>query len=81
MVISLRKISRLLQMIILVCLFSFVLFKMFSAVNVWIQPTDKYRDPTGDALKVNSDLYNAQVDSVWLDNMLQRLKQFYYLGE
>lgn len=81
MIISLRKVSRWLQMMILVCLFSFVLYKMLEAVQVWIQPTNKYREPAGESLKVNADLALRLTDPAWFDEMLARVKLFYFLGE
>ena len=81
MVISIRQLSRYIQMLILVFLFSFVLFKMMEVVYAWMQPVDKYRVPAGDSLKVSSDLYPEQNGEDWALELIQRLKVFYYTGE
>lgn len=81
MIISLRKISRWMQMMILVCLFSFILYKMLEVVQVWIQPVDKYREPIGDSLKVNAEYAKMPTDAYWLNDLITRLKLFYFVGE
>ncbi|MFC4767245.1 DUF4227 family protein [Effusibacillus consociatus] len=81
MVISLRKLARWVQMVLLICLFSFVLFKMMEVVHVWIQPTDKYREPKGESLKVNSDFHFDQWRDDWAAEVIHRLKVFYFIGE
>lgn len=82
MVISVRKVVRWVQMVLLVCLFSFVLFKMMEVVHVWIQPMDKYKEPQGDSLKVNSDFhFDQSANKDWIADILQRLKVFYFTGE
>lgn len=81
MIISLRKISRWMQMMILVCLFSFILYKMLGVVQVWIQPVDKYREPIGDSLKVNAENAKRPTDADWLNDLITRLKLFYFVGE
>lgn len=81
MIISLSRISRWMQMMILVCLFSFILYKMLEVVQVWIQPVDKYREPRGDTLKVNAEHAERQTDAAWLNELITRLKLFYFVGE
>jgi hypothetical protein len=68
-------------MMILVCLFSFILYKMLDVLHVWIQPTDKYREPIGDSLKVNAEFAVRSTNTAWFDELLTRLKLFYFLGE
>ncbi|GAX91867.1 DUF4227 family protein [Effusibacillus lacus] len=81
MIISLRRITRWIHIVILVGLFSFVLFKMMEVVHVWMQPVNKYREPRGDSLKVNSDLNLEQRPGYLVDGIIQRLKVFYMTGE
>lgn len=81
MIISLRKISRWMQMIILVCLFSFILYKMLEVVHAWIQPVDKYREPKGDSLKVNAQSTGPQTDETVWEDLIARLRLFYFTGE
>jgi hypothetical protein len=81
MVISVRKLTRWIQMAVLICLFSFVLFKMMEVVHVWMQPTDKYKEPIGDSLKVNTDLYRDPDARDWASEIIHRLKIFYFTGE
>jgi hypothetical protein len=68
-------------MLLWVCLFSFVLFKMLQVVHVWIQPSDRYREPKGDSLKVNGSLYTDASNGEWLREISDRLRQFYFSGE
>lgn len=81
MIISVRKLTRTVRMLIWVCLFSFVLFKMLQAVHVWIQPSDRYREPKGDSLKVDGSLYSHASNGDWLHQISVRLREFYFTGE
>ncbi|BCJ85825.1 DUF4227 family protein [Effusibacillus dendaii] len=83
MIVSLRQIARWVQMAVLVCLFSFVLFKAMALFHAWIQPVDKYREPRGNSLKVNSVPISSESDSDWdwANYILSRMKMFYFTGE
>lgn len=81
MIISVRRISRFLRMLIFVCLFSFICFKVLTIVQGMIQPThNKYKQPTGgDAVKVSA--YGTQPGEPMWQEMLDRLAAFYQIGE
>lgn len=81
MIISVRRLIRWVQMTILICLFSFVLYKMLEVVHIWMQPVDKYREPKGESLKVNAASGSQHPGGDWLSDILQRLKLFYLTGE
>jgi hypothetical protein len=79
MIISIRKMMRYLQMGMYILLFSFVLFKIFSLLHTMVQPSDPYREPRQDAVKVNAS--NPQGTSSWWRSCLERLREFYLIGE
>jgi hypothetical protein len=80
MVISVRRLSRLLRMLVFLCLFSFITYKVLGLVQEMITPADKYREPIGsDAVKVSTG-EPADADQVWED-VLARLAIFYQIGE
>ncbi|WP_018131895.1 DUF4227 family protein [Effusibacillus pohliae] len=81
MVFSVWRLLRWVQMVVLVCLFSFVLFKMMEIVHVWMQPVDKYKQPKGNSLKVNGDFDLEQPVEDVTAAIIERLKMFYRLGE
>lgn len=80
MIISVRRVSRYLRMLVFVCLFSFICYKVLAIVHVMIEPTNKYKQPVGsEAVKVNADL-TSQHETAWQE-MLDRLSVFYQIGE
>jgi len=84
MILSVRKMSRVLRLMVFVCLFSFICFKVLTVLQGMLAPEQKYREPLGsDALKVNA--VSAQgagepAGSLW-DEMRARLSVFYQTGE
>ncbi|MGZ4030840.1 MAG: DUF4227 family protein [Tumebacillaceae bacterium] len=80
MIISVRRVSRFMRMLVFVGLFSFICYKVLAIVHVMIEPTNKYKEPTGsEAVKVDAD-YKADSESAWQE-MLDRLSVFYQIGE
>ena len=82
MVISMRRMSRFLRMLVFVAVFSFICFKVLGIVHDMIQPTNKYKEPVGDdAMKVNARPYvEVTSQTVW-EELLARLGLFYEIGE
>lgn len=86
MIISVRRVSRMVRMLIFVLMFSFICFKLLGIVQDLIQPTNKYKEPIGgDALKVDTPVAaHAQIQTspqtLW-NEMLERLSLFYKIGE
>lgn len=82
MVISVRRMSRLLRMLVFVAVFSFIIFKVLGIVHDMIQPTNKYKEPVGDdAVKVSAGPYvEVTSQTVW-EELLARLGLFYEIGE
>lgn len=79
MIISVRQISRFLRMIVFVAILSFICFKVLGIVQAMIEPVDKYREPRGDAVKVDAPLAEAP-PTAW-EEVLGRLSLFYKIGE
>ena len=82
MIISVRRLSRLLRLLVFVTVFSFICFKVLGIVQDMIQPTNKYKEPVGDdAVKVNAQQYaGVSSQTVW-EELLARLGLFYQIGE
>ncbi|WP_138493010.1 DUF4227 family protein [Paenibacillus pinistramenti] len=77
MVISIRKWFRLLRFLILFVMLVYVFSKWFGILEHWLYPADPYRYPEGSAVKAGS----TAVQQEGQEEMLERLKLFYRLGE
>jgi hypothetical protein len=58
-------------------IFAYVLFHLLQVVTAWIEPDYRYREPTGRAVKVFSDVGAREAEMSAKD----RLKFFYWYGE
>jgi hypothetical protein len=80
MIISVRRLSRFMRMLVFVGLFSFICYKVLAVVHVMIEPTNKYKQPVGgEAVKVNAATKPGH-ETAWQE-MLDRLSAFYQIGE
>ncbi|WP_068696039.1 DUF4227 family protein [Paenibacillus yonginensis] len=77
MVISVRKWLKALRFFLLFCMLVYVFSKLFGIFEHWLNPGDPYRYPEGSAVKAGS----MQVHQEEQEDMLERLKLFYRLGE
>lgn len=77
MVFSLRKFKRrmkfLLQLLILTVLFYYSL----NLITRWIEPTEKYRAPSGHSMKV----FQQEILLEQQQSIKDRLAMFYWIGE
>lgn len=83
MILSVRKISRVVRLVLYVTLFTLIGYKCLVLVQEMFAPVDKYRLPAGqDAIKVNATLpsQTAPEASFW-EEARARLGLFYELGE
>jgi hypothetical protein len=80
MIISVRQISRFLRMLVLVAILSFILFKVLTILQALFEPVDKYREPRGDAVKVDAELADSVPRTAW-EEVWRRLSLFYKIGE
>jgi len=84
MIISVRRLSRLLRLLVMVCLFSFICFKVLGLLQELIEPANRYREPVGgDARKVDAvhTMAGATPAEGLLEELLARLSVFYKIGE
>ncbi|PZE22016.1 DUF4227 family protein [Paenibacillus xerothermodurans] len=63
--------------VILFVVFTYALYHMLITVSQWIEPTERYKEPTGRAVKV----FNNHLSLSDQGSMGDRLKLFYWLGE
>lgn len=78
MVISVRRWMQRVKFIAMFLVGTYVLVELFTAVNVWIAPIDKYRIPQGRAVKA----FHHDPDlTMQADTFAERLRLFYWMGE
>jgi len=77
MIFSLRKWIERAKFIVLFVILTYVLYQMLAVITAWMEPTHRYRQPTGSAVKV----FSQQTDSMDAVDMAERLKLFYWYGE
>jgi hypothetical protein len=83
MILSIRRISRLMRLVVYVALFSFIGFKCLTIVQEMFAPEDKYRTPAGrDAVKVDAAAPREQAgEQPFWEEAKERLGLFYEIGE
>jgi hypothetical protein len=77
MVISIRNWFRWLRFLILFVMLAYVFTRLFGILEHWVAPPSPYRYPDGSAVKAGS----RPVQQDEQEDMLERLKLFYRLGE
>ncbi|MBE1446046.1 DUF4227 family protein [Paenibacillus sp. OAS669] len=77
MIFSLRKWVGRLKFLLVFALFSYAMYHMLLAITQWIEPTQRYKEPTGRAVKV----FQNHVMMTEQGPMSERLKLFYWIGE
>lgn len=65
------------KFIFVFCLFTYALYNMLIVITQWIEPTQRYKEPAGRAVKV----FQNHVSISDQGTMRDRLKLFYWLGE
>jgi hypothetical protein len=77
MIISFRKWIERAKFMFLFFLFTFILYHLFGFFSAWIEPAQRYKEPTGRAIKV------FQQHEYFGDNvsMKDRLRLFFWYGE
>ncbi|WNR42519.1 DUF4227 family protein [Paenibacillus roseipurpureus] len=78
MIFSYRKIIVRLQYMFIFMALTVILYQVMMVVTGWIQPVNKYKTPTGHALKVFGQGEHVSFES---SNMGERLRLFYWYGE
>jgi hypothetical protein len=58
-------------------IFTYALYHLFVTVTQWIEPTQRYKEPVGKAIKV----FNHHASITDHGSMGERLKLFYWMGE
>jgi hypothetical protein len=80
MVISLRKLKDWCQFILLFMLFTLLLYQLISFLAPLFKPDFMYKEPTGGAVKVFA-YANGESSSTILEEVKERLLEFYWIGE
>lgn len=75
MIISIRKGWRIIKFLVVFMLLTYVIFHLFSYISHWLEPTQKYKEPEGTAIKVFSQ------EDAGYGTMKERLRFFYWYGE
>ncbi|MNR57233.1 hypothetical protein D3C85_1779640 [compost metagenome] len=78
MIFSYRKLIVRLQYILVFVALTVVLYQVMMAVSGWIQPVNKYKQPTGKSVKVFGQSEHISFDS---NSISERLRLFYWYGE
>ncbi|MBP1999479.1 hypothetical protein J2Z69_000498 [Paenibacillus shirakamiensis] len=78
MIISVRVWLRMIKLILIFLVLSFLFYKMMGWLDVMTFPSDKYGTPEGSAVKAfhHDELTQGEGDSI-----VERLKMFYWYGE
>lgn len=78
MIFHVRRFASRLRFLLLFSAFTFLMYHLLLLVTSWMEPTQKYREPTGRAVKVFQEEPLTLTDSF---SMGERLKLFYRIGE
>lgn len=77
MIFSLKKWTDRIKFMIIFIVLTYMLAMIIQWVFAWIEPTHRYKHPTGKAVKVIQQEETISYD----ESMLDRLKFFYWYGE
>ncbi|WJH34262.1 DUF4227 family protein [Paenibacillus aurantius] len=77
MIVSVRKIAQRFKLILLFVALTVCLYQLLALAQPWIKPVDRYREPTGRAVKVFRDEAVREEQLT----MGERLKRFYWYGQ
>lgn len=82
MVISLRRLKRWSQFLLLFVLFTLLLYQVFAFLVPLFKPDYMYKEPSGGAVKVFSyQQAESSADETTMKKLKERLLIFYWLGE
>ncbi|WP_312886646.1 DUF4227 family protein [Paenibacillus foliorum] len=77
MIFNIRRWMGRFKFVLVFCVFTYALYHMLIVITQWIEPTQRYKEPAGKAVKV----FQNQVSISDQGSMRDRLKLFYWLGE
>lgn len=80
MIFHLRKWMDRLRFVLVFVAFTFIMYHMLILVTNWIEPTQKYKEPLGRAVKVFGPEEHVSLNQ-GTSTMGERLKLFYWIGE
>lgn len=77
MIISFKKWADWAKFVVLFVLLTYLVSILFHEITEWIEPTERYKEPSGRAIKVMQQ-QNLNVEP---SSMKERLRFFYWYGE
>lgn len=77
MIVSVRRWIARLKFAVGLVILTMAVYYALSALTSWIEPTNRYKEPSGRAVKA----FNPELSSIEGDGMLDRLLFFYRTGE
>lgn len=77
MIVHMRKWIERMKFIALFFVLVILLYHMMAVVGQWLQPAHPHRTPEGSAVKV----FRHEPGTLETDNMADRLRLYYWLGE
>ncbi|WP_248925340.1 DUF4227 family protein [Paenibacillus hamazuiensis] len=78
MVLYMRRWVQRVKFMLLFCVCTFVLYHLLLIFSEWVEPMQKYKEPSGRAVKVFQHQHASISD---LGSMSDRLRLFYWYGE
>jgi hypothetical protein len=78
MIVSVRKWLMRAKFAMLFVVLTAVAFSLFRLISAWIEPAQRYKEPTGKAVKVFEQRQSRYDEA---GSALERLKLFYWYGE
>ena len=78
MILSLRKLVKGIKYLCWFILLTYLLYQMLALLTNWIEPANRYREPSGRAVKVFYDDMKVYGDH---PTVKDRLRFFYWFGE
>ncbi|MCM3784078.1 YqzK family protein [Neobacillus mesonae] len=80
MIISVRKMLRLVRFLIVFAALVYMFYNVFNLFSTWITPVDHYKIPEGNALKVFHPEQGTGLE-LKKTNIIERLRFYYWYGE
>ncbi|GAB2697014.1 DUF4227 family protein [Paenibacillus thermoaerophilus] len=77
MIVSIRRWMARIKFAIGLVVLTVAVYYALSALTSWIEPTNRYKEPSGRAVKA----FNPELSGIEGDSMLERLLFFYRTGE
>ncbi|MDF2938061.1 MAG: hypothetical protein K0Q90_3434 [Paenibacillaceae bacterium] len=77
MIVHMHKWIERMKFIVLFFVLVILLYHIMAVVGQWMQPAHRHRTPEGSAVKA----FRQDSGTLYADNMADRLRLFYWLGE